>query len=336
MLYRIISPERPAVGAARMVTVSTRRVIALLALVLVTATPAVQADDYQQLLVEDNRTLTLRISDQFAPRQRAEVVAWIEFIAAALRQVYGYWPREQWTITVAAASAAGSDPIPWAQVNRDAVDVVEFYAAPNASASDLEQAWTGYHELAHLLIPYRGWGDAWFSEGLASYYQNILQARVGMLTEQETWQHLYDGFSRGRDDTAFNGQPLSDVSDAMRNHGGFMRVYWSGAWYFLALDIRLRRQSAGKLTLDSALQTLNQCCADQSMSVPEMVHKLDAMNSVLLFHPLYEKVKESTQMPAFETVLASLGITISEGTVHLQQQGPGASLRQQILQPLPL
>jgi hypothetical protein len=319
-----------------MMAVSVRCVIALLALLLVAAMNPVRAEDYQQTLVEDNRTLTLQISNQFTPRQRAEVVVWIEFIAAALRQVYGYWPREEWNISVAAASAAGSDPIPWAQVNRDAVDVVEFYAAPTANATDLKQAWTGYHELAHLLIPYRGWGDAWFSEGLARYYQNVLQARAGMLTEQQTWQHLYDGFARGRDDTAFNDQTLSDVSDAMRDNGGFMRVYWSGAWYFLSLDIRLRRQSGGDITLDSALQKLNQCCADQSMSVPEMVQKLDAMNSVLLFHPLYDQVRVSTQMPAFETVFASLGITVTDGTVHLQQQGPGARLRQQILQPLPL
>jgi len=37
-------------------------------------------------------------------------------------------------------------------------------------------------------------------------------------------------------------------------------------------------------------------------------------------------------MPAFETSFASLGISIVDGEVILQQAGPGAALRQQILQ----
>ena len=78
--------------------------------------------------------------------------------------------------------------------------LVEFFTATQATTDSLQRAWTGYHELAHLLIPYQGWGGAWFSEGLASYYQNILQARVGILTEQQMWQKLYEGFQRGRGD----------------------------------------------------------------------------------------------------------------------------------------
>ena len=93
------------------------------------------------------------------------------------------------------APAAGSDPIPWAQVHRSEVDRVEFLTSPGATYADLKRAWTGYHELAHLLIPYRGWGDSWFSEGLATYYQNVLQARAGVLDEQQMWQKLYEGLA---------------------------------------------------------------------------------------------------------------------------------------------
>jgi hypothetical protein len=70
---------------------------------------------------------------------------------------------------VAPASARGADPVPWGRIHRGPIDKVELYTAPRAQFDKLMRASTGYHELAHLLIPYRGWGDVWFSEGLASY-----------------------------------------------------------------------------------------------------------------------------------------------------------------------
>lgn len=298
--------------------------------------PTFAAEAPQNNLTKGDRSLALEISPDFTLQQRDNILQWIEFLSDSLLQVYGHWPRQQWRISVSPTSAANSDPIPWAQVHRDDIDTVKFYIAPQATTKQLQNNWTGYHEVAHLLIPYRGWGDNWFSEGLASFYQNILQARSGILTEQQAWQNLYAGFLRGRDDSKFNGEPLAAVSNTMRERGGFMRVYWSGAWYFLVADIRLRQQSGGKLTLDLALEKLNDCCADARLSVPQIVNKLDELNSVLLFQPLYQQLIDSPEMPAFDSLFASLGITVVAGEVTLQQRGPGAALRQQILQPLTL
>jgi hypothetical protein len=294
------------------------------------------AAPHSETLLRDDRKLRLFISREFAPEQRIQLTQWITFIADALAQVYGHWPRHHWEVSITPASAADHDLIPWGQVRRDEIDRVEFYTAPRATAQELKHEWTGYHELAHLLIPYQGWGDTWFSEGLASYYQNILQGRAGILTEQQTWQNLYDGFMRGRSESQFDGQSLASVSDAMRKSGGFMRVYWSGAWYFLAADLCLRQQSSGRFTLDDALQKLNGCCADERLSVREMVVRLDELNEVALFTRLYDQVRASQATPAFESMFASLGIAIVDGSVHLQDVGPGAQLRRQFTRPGPL
>jgi predicted metalloprotease with PDZ domain len=116
----------------------------------------------------------------------------------------------------------------------------------------------------------------------------------------------------------------------MREDGGFMRVYWSGAWYFLAADARLRLQSGGKLSLDQALERLNQCCAEDRLSVPEMVARLDEVNRVELFRSLYDEVAASTTVPPFADIFASLGIDIIDGQVRLQENGPGARVRRAI------
>ena len=301
--------------------------VVLLALCLIVLPQRVQA---LQLRHED-QVLDVVISEEFSPAMQVVLIEWLDDISNALLQVYGQWPRRRWEIAVTAVSTPPSDPIPWGEVHRGEVDRVDFYIARTATADALRRTWTSYHELSHLLIPYRGWGDLWFSEGLASYYQNILQARVGVLDEQQMWQKLYEGFMRGRAQTQFDGIDLQTMSKDLHKSRGFMRVYWSGAWYFLTADVALRRQSLGELNLDKALAVLNRCCADQKMSVVDMVRKLDELNELNLFYPLYLKTIASSQVPPFEELFTSLGIDLNKQlAVSLQENGPGARLRRQI------
>lgn len=71
--------------------------------------------------------------------------------------------------------------------------------------------------------------------------QYILQARSGVMNETQFWQALHDGFEAGRRVRQFRGGTLRGIDDRLREEGGDMRIYWSGAWYFLNVDIRLRR-----------------------------------------------------------------------------------------------
>ena len=161
---------------------------------------------------------------------------------------------------------------------------------------------------------------------------------IGLLAQDYTTDHvrdvskLYDGFQRGLAETGFDGESLGAVSDNMRKNGGFMRVYWSGACYFLTADARLRLQSGGELNLDRALEKLNDCCSDQSLSVPQMVVKLDQLNRVLLFDSLYEQFAIATTVPPFDPIFATMGIDVVDGEVRLQETGPGARLRREIVE----
>jgi M61 glycyl aminopeptidase len=310
--------------------VSRATQLSLLALWMVAAwsSPA-----YCELLLYDSgkRQLQVNISDEFPTQTQDEIDAWVRDLSHSLTLVYGHWPRERWAIDVVPVSGSSDDPIPWAQVHREGMDRVAFYVLANATSDRLKRAWTGYHELSHLLLPYRGWGDTWFSEGLASYYQNILQARAGIISETQMWQKLHDGFMRGRSDSRFDGMSLLSVNRNMRANGGYMRVYWSGAWYFLSADLSLREQSNGSHSLDNALEQLNACCARKSLSVTDIIDQMDRGNQRKVFEPLYREVRAAEQMPPFEPLFDRLGIRIVEGKVTLQQQGPEAELRRQFL-----
>ncbi len=74
------------------------------------------------------------------------------------------------------------------------------------------------HELSHLLHPVIDGYDRWLSEGIASYYQNVLRARAGLRSAQWSWDALHAGFERGIRSTQ-RGRSLAEVSESMmRDH----------------------------------------------------------------------------------------------------------------------
>ncbi|MEX0916367.1 MAG: hypothetical protein WDZ60_10760, partial [Wenzhouxiangellaceae bacterium] len=177
---------------------------------------------------------------------------WTEWLANTLRAattVTGGFPREGVRIQLQSTSRSSS-AIAFGQVRRSRPPRLRFYVAPDASLAGLNADWRGYHEFAHLLIPFPGNDDIWFTEGFASYYQYLLQSRAGVITERKAWHELLDGFERGERDRSGRGRTLRSLSPDMWRERAHKRVYWTGAAFFLRVDTRLRTESGGRHSLD--------------------------------------------------------------------------------------
>ena len=231
--------------------------------------PAVGAPQYEELPVADG-VMLIDWRGEFDDGQRDTLRKWLGSVGDSVTLVHGSLPRTPIRIEVTAWSGAryGSYPetaaaVPFARVKRREPQGVEFFVDPARSLPEYIADWTAYHELSHLFIPYPGQADAWFSEGLASYYQNVLQYRAGLLTEPQAWQKLYDGFERGRNDDGNGRLTLGELTPRMREKRAFMRVYWTGALYFLEADLELRARTGGHKSLDSILAAFGDCCLGQ-------------------------------------------------------------------------
>ena len=263
--------------------------------------------------------------------QEGPIAHWIEATAADLASVFGHWPRNRWQVLIQGLPARSGDPIPWAQVNRGNPDRVTFYVDRTASFSELRANWTAFHEFSHLLIPYRGWGDMWFSEGLASYYQNLLQARAGLFDERELWNRLASGFERGER----NHRPdltLAELSPRMHENRSHMRVYWTGAWYFLKADLELRKRSEGLNSLDQVLSELNECCGERRLSAWQIARTLDRISGESLFVPLFREISGSYEIPDYRETLRELGVEVANEQVLLSGDATASSIRVGIYQ----
>lgn len=181
------------------------------------------------------------------------------------------------------------------------------------------------HELSHLYHPYLGRRGRWLAEGLASYYQNVLRARAGMLDGDEAWRRLDAGFRRG--ERAASGMRL-DAMDHAR--GGTMRVYWAGAAFWLEADLALRQHH--DTTLDAVLDRYARCCLDGTAEVaPEdFAATLDRIAGATVFMPLYARYAAQTRFPDVAPLLRTLGLAREGDALRFSHDDAAARLRRGI------
>lgn len=273
---------------------------------LLLAAPA-SAVEYERLSVTGG-TLLLEWRSDFTPQQRHTISEWLNSVATTTRLLHGALPLAE--IRVVLQAFPGTSAVPFARVLRDEPEGVHFYLSPDRTLDEFLQDWTAYHELSHLFIPYPGQASIWFSEGLATYYQNILQLRAGLLTPAEVRAKFAEGFARGQADSAHGDLTLSELSQEMRERRAYMRVYWSGTLYFLQADMALRSRvgpDARMQSLDRVLREFGRCCRarKQQWTGFELATEFDRIADGPLFLPLYQEFARSTAQPDFMPAMRS-------------------------------
>jgi len=275
-------------------------------------------------------TLRLAIADADPAADPLEMATWIEEAARAVSTLYGRFPLRSPQIVVVPIGRR-SEAVPWAQVQRGGGAAAHFFVDQHRPLGEFRDDWTATHELSHMLLPYVARRDAWLSEGIASYYQNVLRARAGMITGEQAWEKLYAGFGRGLRGTG--EETLAEVSRDMHRSGAFMRVYWSGAAIALEADVELRRRSGGDTTLDLALGRLAECClpSDRTWTAREVMSRLDELVGTDVFMRLYAQHTQSIRFPDLEDASNALGIQHRDGRLSYSDDGDATRLRQAIM-----
>ena len=223
----------------------------------------------------------------------------------------------------------GSDPVAFGHVGRGGGASVVLLVRRDAELRALERDWVAPHELAHLAMPYVRRADAWLSEGIATYYQEITRARAGIYEPRRAWGGIDDGMRRGRRDGT--GRSLREESrDMFRTHA-FRRVYWGGAAFALDLDVELRRRGLG--SLDELMESFHGCCDEWrgAWTAQEVLARWDR----ILGEPIASRVAErhlaSREMPDLEALYGYLGVrTTGQGGIELDDSAPGATVRRAI------
>jgi hypothetical protein len=229
-------------------------------------------------------------------RERERINAIASALPKQLLAAYGRLPLPQLEQIIIPVSRDGEQAIIFGQIERGGTGAMQLFINPKVKPEHFLEHWIPAHELAHLLHPYLEDGRGrWLSEGLASYYQNVLRARSGALTPKAAWRHLLAGFARGRADRATG--TLDEIADDMQRQRAYMRVYWSGARYWLEQDLHLRSQGD---SLDAVLERFarKHLPATKPMHSSHFLALLDAQLEQPLFAPSADRFGALESFPS--------------------------------------
>ena len=275
--------------------------------------------------------LQLIMIDSPLPALRDSLRRWIERAALAVTTIYGVFPVPEIQVIVAPTSR-GSKPVPWAYVSRGGGSAVHLFVRPDRTESEFMRDWSVVHEMSHLFLPYLESGDAWLAEGLPTYFQNVAMARGGLISPEEAWRRMYLGFESAQN----VGRNYTVIEAARRigERGVYRRVYWGGAAYMLAADLRLREISNGSPAFADALLDIHRCClsGNYRWRADELVAKLDASSGTSVFSELIDEQLKSRPFPDYEAIYQKLGIRMLGGH-PIFVAGPAAQYRNAIMAP---
>ncbi|GLP96118.1 hypothetical protein [Paraferrimonas sedimenticola] len=265
------------------------------------------------------------IANDLSSNDQQKIHQWLSKLVGSIEYTFGKFPLERANFNVR-TTRSSREPIPWGQIKRRGTEGIHFVVDPSYPLKRFNQDWTGYHEIAHLMIPYPGDEDLWLSEGLASYWQQFLRYNAGVLTEQQAWQALYAGFQRGERDTRYSSIPLYRLSDDMHSKRSYMRVYWSGAAFWLEAEyLMLSQQHTSVVT---RLANAYRPYRTQSFTSGERVIRALSGEQWPQLSRLYRKWQEShgLQMPL--KALDWFGVKVQKGKVRLNPNSPFPERRQ--------
>jgi hypothetical protein len=274
-------------------------------------------------------TIGLAILGALGKDKRLKLTQWISESSQAVATVYGQFPQSNPQLLLIPIGPR-SNPVPWAHVMRGGGVAAEFSVDETRSLNDLHSDWTACHELSHMLLPFVSSKDRWLSEGLASYYQYILLARSGKLTEREAWQGMFDGIKRGENGTD-RKNTLAEATLEGWQHT--MQVYWSGAAMMLKADVSLRASSGNQKSLDTTLAALQSCCMDKDKRwrASELFKRMDALSDTNIFSRLFDEHVNSKYFPDLDATWESLGLIAISNEISLSGTARLSRVREAIM-----
>lgn len=251
--------------------------------------------------------------------------------ASAASMLMGHFPEREVGLLILPTPFSTSSP--FGVVGRGTMPTVAILVGERATEERLARAWVPVHEFSHLAAPFIDRRDAWLAEGIATYYQEILRARGGLLRAEEAWANLLDGFARGERDGT--GRTLAEESRDMRETAAYRRVYWAGAAIALMADVEMRRLSGGTRTLDDALARLHACCSHGvgPISAEEAMRRLDE-GGPPIFTSIARRALAAREFPDVTGTLTALGIAQTSTGIALEEGD--YELREAIMSPRPL
>ncbi len=285
------------------------------------------------------RLALARLDDGRAPPALAR---WLAASAHAVASVHGAFPAPRLNVLVVPTHVAR--PIVVGFYSRGGGPTATFYVGDGAAdldEGDLEATgrWALTHELAHALLPPVKGEDAWLNEGIATWYQDLLARRAGMLPDDAAyWAELVRGLRTGRERSHDDRLTVAEASRRMHATGAYQHTYWAGVALVLLAEVEAQRQGA---SLDDLVRALRRRFPrdDRPRTARALLGAIDEGKGAVAARALERAylTHKDEPWPDVDAVLAELGVMVDGvGAVTLDERAPLAAIRHAITHPTAL
>jgi hypothetical protein len=241
-----------------------------------------------------NAAIHYHYEDSFTQDEKDQIVAWLDKTSAATQDLVGSFPFD--LNFYLHRSDHSSEPVPWANTQRNADQGVHFHIDCTYPLSAFLKDWTAPHEISHLAIPFVGKSNSWFAEGFATYMQNVILLEMGECTQADIDAKYKTKFDAARPYYQAD-EPFAEVAMSLRKRHRYPEMYWGGALYFVQLNEIL--ESAYNTSLSEILTQYQACCRSTDSSLNDV---LSSWDSLVEGQPASQLMKKYTSLPAREIV----------------------------------
>ncbi|MDN3651802.1 hypothetical protein QWY77_03355 [Thalassotalea ponticola] len=230
--------------------------------------------------------------------EQEKIIAWLEFAKRATEKTLTELKQAKLPVNIKVQSS-GDEPVPFAIVrtalheNNDYNQLI-FTINSTATAQQLRQDKTVYHQMAHLYWPHLKLNVAWLSEGFATYLQHLTMYNAAIYDKQELIKQLNLGLERGQTNTRTMRGTLATVSENMWRNGAIQRVNWSGVAYFMTVDHQLQQQGSSVLEV---VRQYYDCCLDHQHNAKTLLTELDRISKSTIFSTTFEQYHLRSDFP---------------------------------------
>ncbi len=191
----------------------------------------------------------------------------------------------------------------------------------HAAPPELHDDWILVHELFHAGTPSFVDEGKWYDEGLATYYEPLIRARLGWYREADLWREFLRNMPRGL--AAMTRRGLEHPAE-------FSDTYWGGGLFCLLADVEARRVSGGRLGLENGLRNVLGHGGDASQVWPlaRALEVADAALGAPVLVPLAAAHANAGAPLDLPALFRELGVSFdASGNVNLDDTAPLAPVR---------
>ena len=251
----------------------------------------------------------------------ADVTTWVSEATSLIEGFYGRFPVDA---TVFLVPLPGGTELQFGSVLALSGASVVILAGEGLPLAKTHEEWVLVHELFHLGTP-TFWGEGrWLEEGLATYYEPVLRARAGWISEADLWAHFAEQMPRGVRDP--------ESAPSMEDRRDIDSTYWGGALFVLLADVRIRARTAGVHSFDDVLRAVLARGGDVThvWKVADVLRVGDEVTGTRVLAELYRGFVLGGEAVDLEAELAALGVVRGPKGAVLREDRPRSNLRRAI------